>query len=124
MFVSSSVPPPILPQPRLRSVHAGISLLPPLSRKGVGPGLIVLCPDTPDSLAISEGVPWPLIKWAEEGYSVVEIRTQALTDGAEALQHALTALNTCEECSPNDKIGIVGTCVTALDDTCYLKNRR
>lgn len=109
MFTPTTVPPAPLPRPRLKELRAGLFLLPPLSRKGTGPGLIVACPETADPLAIVDGVPWPLVKWAEESYTVVHLQPKALVDGAyKAVQDALVALTDCEECTPKGKAGIVG----------------
>lgn len=110
MFNPSCEPASPLPKPRLQWALPGISILPPLSRRGTGPGLIVLCPGTPDPLAIIDGVPWPLVKWAEEGYAVAGIQPRPLADDASAaLREALNALSNCAECTSTTKVGIVGT---------------
>ncbi|TKX25792.1 hypothetical protein C1H76_1938 [Elsinoe australis] len=98
-----------LPQPKLTQVTDGISLLLPLSRKGSGPGMIVVTPESSVSnLEIKEGVPSPLIKWAEESFTVVEIKSSALKqDPSVALQKAQEALSSCQQCEPKDKIAIV-----------------
>lgn len=114
MFASSKTPARPLPQPQLSVVRPGISLLKPLSHRGDGPGLIVLCPDATDPLAISNGVPWPLVKWAEEGYAVAEIQAQAVGDAASALRDALKALADCDNCTQTAKVGLVGVCLSAL----------
>jgi carboxymethylenebutenolidase len=69
----------------------------------------VLCSQTADPLAIVDGVPWPLVKWAEEGYAVVGIEPEPLTDAAAALKDALAALRDCADCTSVTKVGIVGT---------------
>ncbi|KAL1872315.1 hypothetical protein VTK73DRAFT_1546 [Phialemonium thermophilum] len=106
MFAPSSTPAPPLPEPRFSEVQPSILLLPPLSRRGQGPGLIVLCPEVEDPLAIVDGVPWVLVKWAEEGYAVIGIQPRALVDASASLRHALEALSACDGCT-SDKIGIV-----------------
>jgi len=115
MYADISKPPPPLPAPRLSELRPGVHLLRPLSRRGHGPGLVVLTPDSASDnrLGIVEGVPWPLLKWAEEGYAVVEIQTSAVkVDGSgnarDALDAALKALAACEECDGQSKIGLVG----------------
>ncbi|EON97263.1 putative lea domain protein [Phaeoacremonium minimum UCRPA7] len=87
----------------------GISILPPLTRRGHGPGLILLVPDADEQMKIAEGVPSHLVKWAEEGYTVVEIQIQAIKDGGatNALSIALKALWSDERCQPEERIGIV-----------------
>lgn len=112
MFNDISKPPPPLPVTEITAIVPGVSLLRPLSRRGFGPGVIILTSDLEDSLAIKEGVPAPMLKWAEEGYTVIEIQAKALTTSTgkeEALiKSALDALSGCEKCEPKDKVGLVG----------------
>lgn len=106
-FNDISKPPPPLPSPVLTAVLPGVSLLRPLTRRGTGPGMIVLAADYGDSLAITDGVPSPLIKWAEEGYAVVEIRAEALKSAhGDPIRSAIEALYGCDVCEPKDKIGL------------------
>ena len=114
MFEDITKPPAPLPTPQLETLQPGVSLLPPLLRKGdQGPGLIVLSLDSDSSanpVNISEGVPSPLLKWAEEGYTVVEIKHAALSGDKSALDvliEAVAALSRCPKCEPKDKIGLV-----------------
>lgn len=110
MFNDITKPPPPLPATQSTEIEPGLSIVLPLSRRGHGPGLIVLVPDTEQSLAIVDGVPSQLIKWAEEGYTVVEIQRRALMAGArEALTKATQVLENCEKCDPKDKVGLIGT---------------
>lgn len=106
MFNDISKPPPPLPRAELTEVVPGVSLLRPLSRRGTGPGVVLLTPDFPDSLAIKDGVPAPMLKWAEEGYTVVEVQAKALNNNI--IKSALDALHGCEKCDPKDKVGLVG----------------
>lgn len=110
VYADITKPPAPLPQPKPQSVGEGITLLPPLSRLGHGPGLVILTEDSEKHLQIVEGVPSALIKWAEEGYTVVEIQSKALNKGAkEAVDVALKALRSCDKLEPKDsKIGVVG----------------
>lgn len=105
--ISSPAPP--LPSSDLQTIRPGVSLLAPLSRRGHGPGMIMLVSDHEQQLAIIEGVPSHLIKWAEEGYAVVEIQRKALEgdDAAAVMSLAMEALAGCEQCQPKDKIGVV-----------------
>lgn len=104
----SKAPPP-LPIPELTAIVPGVAILRPLSRRGLGPGIILLTSSYEDSLAIKNGVPTPLVKWAEEGYTVVEIQAHALGDDpSHAISSAIDALTSCEKCEPKDKIGLVG----------------
>ena len=77
MYADISKPPAPLPSINLKTLRTGLSLLYPLSRRGHGPGLIILSATTEDPLAFYEGVPSSLVKWAEEGYAVVQIEAAA-----------------------------------------------
>lgn len=77
MFADISKPPRQLPQPNLQNIGQGISLLNPLSRRGKGPGIILLVPRASDVLINEKGAPSPLCKWAEEGYAVAQIELSA-----------------------------------------------
>lgn len=105
MFKASSEPPTPLPSIQFEELAPGVGLLLPLSRRGHGPGLIILTPDTTTHLNIIEAVPSPLIKWAEEGYAVVEIQQQALS--AAVIKQAIEALSRCDRCDANSKIGLI-----------------
>ncbi|PSR97681.1 hypothetical protein BD289DRAFT_83615 [Coniella lustricola] len=111
MYNDISKPPPPLPTPELSELQPGTSLLQPLSRRGVGPGMIVLTSDFEDPLAIIDGVPCPPLKWAEEGYTVVAIQAKVLKtakDDVPMMMHvAVKALERCKRCEPKDKIGII-----------------
>ncbi|KIW89336.1 uncharacterized protein Z519_10190 [Cladophialophora bantiana CBS 173.52] len=107
-----------LPTAELVKVSNHISLLPPLSRKGHGPGLVIVLPaDTPSytdgGVVCENGIPPPLLKWAEEGFAVVEIRGDTFTGGSttatttQILAKALTALEGCEKCDFNEGVGMV-----------------
>ncbi|PWY88285.1 hypothetical protein BO70DRAFT_331598 [Aspergillus heteromorphus CBS 117.55] len=92
----------------------GIILQRPLSRCGRGPGLILI---VPASLADCEATnssldPRPLQKWAEEGYTVMQITLDAESSADEdnvcrkvkSVTDILSALN---ECSRNDHFGLL-----------------
>jgi carboxymethylenebutenolidase len=72
----------------------------------------VLVPDSdPEaSLAITAGVPSVAVKWAEEGYAVVEIKASALKPESvpSTLEAATAALSACNECEPKEKVALVG----------------
>ncbi|KAF9890676.1 hypothetical protein FE257_005542 [Aspergillus nanangensis] len=100
-------PPTPLPVPQAKQLEPGLSLLPPLSRRGYGPGMIVVVPDdAPQAISIDDGVPAPALKWAEESYTVVEIRESAL-DRAGLLGRAIEELARYEQCTPKDVVGLV-----------------
>ncbi|RMZ77576.1 hypothetical protein DV737_g4261, partial [Chaetothyriales sp. CBS 132003] len=107
MYADISKPPAPLPHPRPKEVQPGVTLLPPLSRRGHGPGLIILTENSTGKLDIQDGVPSALIKWAEEGYSVVEIQALGLEHAQSTIRQAVEALKQCEDCDIKDKFGLV-----------------
>lgn len=106
MFNDISKPAPPLPETTVKQIESGLTLLHPLTRRGHGPGLIVLLPSEHEFSAIKEGVPSLPIKWAEEGYTVVGVSNFG-TDAKQTLQKGLDALEKCHECQPKDKVGLV-----------------
>ncbi|KAM0395333.1 hypothetical protein ACHAQC_005182 [Fusarium culmorum] len=108
MYADISKPPAPLPQAKPQTVAEGITLLPPLSRLGHGPGLVILHPDSDKHLDIIDGVPSALVKWAEEGYAVVEVQAKALKeDTGDVLKSALQALRSCDGFVKDSKIGLI-----------------
>ncbi|KAF2219536.1 hypothetical protein BDZ85DRAFT_285377 [Elsinoe ampelina] len=123
---STSLPPvEPLPQPKITRLSSGSPLLLPLSRRGTGPGLIVVTPESSASnLDIIEGVPSPLIKWAEESFTVVEIKSSAIQkDASTALREAQDALSSCSQCEPKDKIAMVVYDYTVWDQLTPFLNK-
>ena len=110
MIPASQIPVPALPTPQVVEISTGVSRLLPLSRKGTGPGVIVVIPETNKSLAIEDGVPSPFIKWGEEGYTVVLVKASALatSNPKSVLEKSLQALSECDQCLPKDTVGLVG----------------
>ncbi|KAJ0416168.1 hypothetical protein BJY00DRAFT_292231 [Aspergillus carlsbadensis] len=113
----SSLPPvPPLPEPNLTKPAEGLSLLQPLSRLGTGPGMIILTPNFPADthLKIEHGVPSPLIKWAEESYTTVQIEESALDNNAhDAMHKAVSTINSSTACEPKGSIGLVAYTASA-----------
>ncbi|KAF2132559.1 NTF2-like protein [Dothidotthia symphoricarpi CBS 119687] len=97
-------PPPI-------SISPSLTLQPPLTRRGHGPGLILIL-DYYAHIEKSERHldPPPLQKWAEEGFCVVQILVPGKTeDGGEfPLQRAIDVLGSCGECVDIGEKGGVG----------------
>lgn len=112
MYADISKPPAPLPSPDLQRLENGASFLPPLSRRGKGPGLILLTtPEASDeSITITDKAPSPLVKWAEEGYAVVQISGKVLGDvsALDALKQAVKAIEGCEKTEPKGTVGLVG----------------
>ncbi|KXJ90057.1 hypothetical protein Micbo1qcDRAFT_234724 [Microdochium bolleyi] len=108
---------PFLPETRLEQVAEGITLSHPLSRRGYGPGFIVVVQSTgvagPNKLAIEGGVPSPLMKYAEEGFVTVEITEAALGASSDALAKAVAAIAACsstrvaDESKPINGAGLI-----------------
>ncbi|RMJ11425.1 hypothetical protein BHE90_009674 [Fusarium euwallaceae] len=109
MFADITKPPAPLPTSQLQTLSEGVSLLPPLSRRGHGPGLIILHRHTEDPLAFYDGAPSPLLKWAEEGYAVVQLEPAAFNgrSAKDVLCEAVNALNECSKCDPKGNVGLV-----------------
>lgn len=105
---------PFTPQTTLKKIASHITLLEPLSRRGQGPGLVILVQesgliDDASTTRIERGIPSPLMKWAEESYTVVEITKLALEHEPSALQLALAELARCNTTVPKDAVGIICT---------------
>lgn len=109
IYADISKPPADLPQAHIQTISDGVSLLLPLSRRGVGPGLILLVSSIDKALSIEEGVPSVPLKWAEEGYTVVAVEHKALgLNARKILGVAEKTLDECEKCHPKDVIGLAG----------------
>lgn len=117
-FAYGSGPPKPVPPQKPEEIAEGITLLRPLSRKGHGPGLIILAPPAQDnnnpttsSKEIQNGIPSLRMKWAEEGFCVAQIQphasSSASSSSCSALQIAVQALQACAECEPKEKMGII-----------------
>jgi carboxymethylenebutenolidase len=102
-----------LPLPSLKRLALGVTLSEPLSRKGQGPGLIVLVPHSglsdESTLHIEGCVPSPLMKWCEESYTVVEILEEAFNGGKDPISLAVTELSKSDKCQPKTEIGVIGS---------------
>lgn len=94
--------------PRIE-ISPHLTLQPPLTRRGTGPGLILVL-DHYAPLETSEKTvdPPPLIKWAEEGYCVAQILVPGKPeDGGEfPLKRAVDELTKLDECT-GEVIGVV-----------------
>ena len=106
---SSAAP---LPPTKIHRIATGINLLEPLSRKGIGPGVVVLVHETGLSddyeARIEDGVPSGIMKWAEEGYAVVELLRAAWEDGdRQPMREAIDALQNRGTCEPKNSVGVI-----------------
>ncbi|RDK41188.1 hypothetical protein M752DRAFT_302988 [Aspergillus phoenicis ATCC 13157] len=83
-------------------------LLSPLTRRGVGPGMIIVLPEGLSGQLIEDhSAPPPSVKWAEEGYTVIQICESALSQET-VLCQAVEELAQHDKCTPNDIIGLIG----------------
>lgn len=110
-----------LPNAPRVTLASNVTLQPPLSRRGHGPGLIVIDPgyDLPyipsAELPSTTLDPVPQYKWAEEGYAVLRIAMWKTTEPgnwsleAGFLDKAINSLKSLEQCDVKDKFGILRT---------------
>ena len=97
---------PSLPSAPLAKLSDTCVLQPPLSRRGTGPGLLIILPShTAPSKGKKPLDPEPVQKWAEEGFAVVGITpSETLADDVLRAIGALQALSTLDT---KDKFGII-----------------
>lgn len=110
-YADISKPPAPLPSAKLQVLKPGVSLQPPLTRLGSGPGLVLFTTEDvyDEHVTQRDDAPTAVLKWAEEGYTVVQISEAAVgtTVVGSLLSDAVEALERCDTCQPKDKIGIV-----------------
>lgn len=110
-FADITKPPKPLPSAKLEILKPGLSLQPPLTRLGSGPGLIVLTtPEAYDEQVTQrDDAPTAVLKWAEEGYAVVQVSATVIesSDIEAIFDEGVKALEQCDACQPKDKIGLV-----------------
>ena len=109
-MATDTEPIPALPNAMPFNFEPSITIQPPLSRRGTGPGLILIVSADLDLNSHEKTLdPPPLQKWAEESYAVAQI---TIGDDACALSEklgaALVALKRLPECESADKVGVVG----------------
>lgn len=93
--------------PRLQ-IASSIILQPPLSRRGKGPGLILILPEEYHQYETENKSldPEPLQKWAEESYAVVQISISSQASSI-PLEVALNALESSNDCDTKDGFGLI-----------------
>lgn len=90
-----------------------LTLQTPLSRRGIGPGLILIAEENAP-LGFSDRLdPPPLQKWAEEGFAVVQLLVKdGVVDGMKmGIERAVEVLRHCEQCSVGVGVGVVCMCI-------------
>lgn len=113
--------PVALPSARPVRIASNITLQPPLSRRGHGPGLILLT-----SIEIilgdrSEALdPFPLQKWAEEGYAVVEVKgsRDSNWDASADVTRGIQSLIELPECDVKDNFGLISKFKAVRTECC------
>ncbi|KAF6805869.1 carboxymethylenebutenolidase [Colletotrichum sojae] len=92
---------------------SAITIQPPLSRRGHGPGLLLLVEQGVD-LSKHDRIldPPPAQKWAEEGYAVAQIIVAPGDEPASAISSALEKLKALEACDNKDSFGVIA-CLAA-----------
>lgn len=100
--------PPVLPSAKPIPVSDTITVHPPLSRLGTGPGLLLLLPHEVDLEGSAKTLdPPPLKKWAEEGYAVAQIVSSNSKATDLEIADALAALSSLSGCSQSDRVGLI-----------------
>ncbi|KAH8599913.1 dienelactone hydrolase [Bisporella sp. PMI_857] len=101
-----------LPSAPAVQIAQNITLQPPLTRRGHGPGLIIVLPD---NFKLVDGPspldPQPMQKWAEEGYSVLQIRVPndpPSWNFTSDLERGVTALEQLPSCDDKGSYGCIG----------------
>jgi carboxymethylenebutenolidase len=111
MGEAAPAPPSVAPDyPPSQLISPHLTLQPPLSRLGRGPGLILVL----DHYALIEQSekhldPPPLQKWAEEGFAVAQVLVPGkVEDGGEfPLERALEVLKNSEGCIWGKGVGLI-----------------
>lgn len=115
---TDSIPP--LPNATPLAINSHITIHPPLSRRGTGPGLVLIVSCDLDLSSHETSLdPPPLQKWAEESYAVAQITVG--DDGSalsEQLGLALTELGKLAQCESVDKVAVIGTTFTPSSSFC------
>jgi len=91
-------------------LRPNVVLQPPLSRRGIGPGLFVFLPDhvTLSSGTIKPLDPDPVTKWAEEGFAVVGVTASGSISIDQILQQGLDALQALDQVDIKDRFAVIG----------------
>jgi hypothetical protein len=103
------------------SLASNITLQPPLSRLGKGPGLLIIVPGEYEASKTTSKHTLdrePLQKWAEEGFAVAEIKVDGTTSRSPDQEHqdtsiTIKALSTLQECT-SQLIGVIGKVQVSL----------
>lgn len=108
--------PPPLPSAPAVELSATLTLQPPLSRRGHGPGIVIVVSDEADiknNTNPSKTLdPVPIQKWAEEGYAVAQLKKPGGDASSwklgEELKSAIDVLKSHDTCTEKSKFAVVG----------------
>ena len=112
--ITNSIPLPMSPITQLAS---NCRLQRPLSRRGHGPGLLILTAPHTASTNNKTLDPEPIQKWAEEGFAVIEVTIYDDEDDNtgkwqwnvdNCVAKAIATFAALPECSEKHKFGMVG----------------
>ncbi|OTA56772.1 carboxymethylenebutenolidase [Hypoxylon sp. EC38] len=102
----------IPPSAPLAKLGSQLTIVTPLSRRGHGPGLLLLVDENLDLRRHNKTLdPPPQHKWAEEGYAVAQLRIAESSEEGfirDGLRLALSKLSKASFCDQTQKIGIIG----------------
>ncbi|KAK9343427.1 hypothetical protein V1522DRAFT_413190, partial [Lipomyces starkeyi] len=89
-------------------------LQPPLSRRGHGPGLVIIIPETHCDISCKVTLyPHPMQKWAEEGFAIVRVSFSTeplhstIWDIGQALELGVATFKSLLECDVKDKFAVL-----------------
>ena len=102
--------PVYLPSARPFDVSSNVVIQPPLTRRGHGPGLLLLIPTGIDLEGSDKTLdPPPLQKWAEEGYAVAQIILEEAQSSTfeRHMQDAIATLSELKECDSTESLGVI-----------------
>jgi carboxymethylenebutenolidase len=110
--MSSEIEQPPFPSAPVTTLSANVILQPPLSRPGIGPGIVIFLPK-PDRVGISSNAaeiydPEPPTKWAKEGFAVVAITDFDGLVVEDVLKEALNSLQSLDKVDVKDKFAVIG----------------
>lgn len=113
--------PPPLPSAPAVELSPTLTLQPPLSRRGRGPGIVIVVSDEADIKNNTNPTktldPVPIQKWAEEGYVVAQLKKPSANASSwkfeEDLKSAIDALKSHETCTEKSKFAAVGAYMTS-----------
>ncbi|KAK9311429.1 hypothetical protein V1522DRAFT_358731 [Lipomyces starkeyi] len=103
-----------LPSAPVSQLAHNAVIQPPLSRRGHGPGLVIIIPESHCDISCKVALdPHPMQKWAEEGFAIVRVSFSAeplhsnIWDIGQALKLGVAAFKSLLECDVKDKFAVL-----------------